>query len=215
MSERIYQLTTSYVKAQAAVVRSSASTSLQIQKAIQALGEEIGKQIVERYYLAPAEIQTPMKAIIRTLMPRYPVSVVITTKDDFLYFGNGIARIVDNCLRGYMDFEGRRGLQALDSPIRSIELPDAKAEPVDSLIVGKSVLATGCTAISLTKVAFQKYMPNRTIIAAAFYSQTGLRELRREFPQAEVFLIGEPDEIGSDGMLTPGVGNLDARTRGD
>jgi len=49
-----------------------------------------------------------------------------------------------------MDFGGLRGPEALTSQIRAIDLPEIKrGQFVETLIIAKSVLATGCTAIHL------------------------------------------------------------------
>jgi hypothetical protein len=128
---------------------------------------------------------------------------------------NPVLNQADNSLSGFMDFKGRRGVTALDSPVRNIDLPHSSDEPVVNLIIGKAVLATGCTAISLTKESTRKYMPRRIIIASCFYSKKGVSELMHEIPNADLILVGEADKINNDGMLEPGIGNLDQRLHAD
>lgn len=149
---KIIKLDDKFVIAQAAIVRSINSSKEDIKKALFLLGQEIGKKNIENYYLAEKEITTPMNESISSLLPKFPLSVIITTRDDIEHLGKGLATILDNCKLGYMDFEGRRGLEALNSSIRMLQLPEIKNKVVDSLIIGKAVLATGCTAISLTKL---------------------------------------------------------------
>ncbi len=112
-----------------------------------------------------------------------------------------------------MDFNGQRGVQALNTQIRHMELPDTKGQSVHTLIVAKAVLATGCTAIHLAKKAMSKYMPRNVIIASAFYSQNAIAELNHELPNSDIIVIGEPDVLDDEGMLIPGIGNLDHRLR--
>ena len=83
------------------------------------------------------------------------LTVVVSSLDDYEYFGFGIAKSLANVKRGYIDFEGRRGIEALTHQVRSITLPDANN--VKTVIIAKSVLATGCTAISLARKAMEKY----------------------------------------------------------
>ena len=85
---------------------------------------------------------------------------------------------------------------------------------VDSVIIAKAVLATGCTAIVLAKRAIEQYNPKELIIATAFHSKEGVAELKEVFPQAKLILLGKPDILEkSNGFLMPGVGNLDERIR--
>jgi uracil phosphoribosyltransferase len=58
-----------------------------------------------------------------------------------------------------------------------------------------------------------KYMPRNTIIASVFYSKQAVAELSQEIPNADIIVIGDPDALDENGMLVPGVGNLDVRLR--
>jgi uracil phosphoribosyltransferase len=139
------------------------------------------------------------------------VSIVVTTKFDLETFGRAISATLEPSKVGYMNFEGRRGLDALNSPVREIELPDVRNGVVDAVVIAKSCLATGCTAISLARTAVQEYSPRILVIATIFYSMSGLRELEEAFPHAHMFVVGEPDEMDGDGLLHPGVGLLEDR----
>lgn len=84
-------------------------------------------------------------------------------------------------------------------------------EIVDTVIIAKSVLATGCTAISLTRKALEKYTPQAVIIAAVFYSVDGINAILQEISTAKLFVFGDPDQLQQDGLLVPGFGDLDKR----
>ena len=207
-SQIVRQIDTEFTEAHKAVIRSLASSSQEIKNSIHLLGEELAKEIVKTYFIFERQISTPMGFNLNLPFPEYPHTAIVTTKDDFKYLAYGIGHVLENCIIGYMDFRGLRGIQALNAKIRHMKLPEPKSGPVNTLIIGKAVLATGCTAISLTKTAMQKYMPRRTIVATVFYSQQGVNELLQDIPNIDVFLIGKSDQINSDGMLEPGIGNL-------
>lgn len=170
----------------------------------------IAAQEMHKIDVSKASFVTPMGAKIEGEMLSYPSRIVITTREDRDTMGEPLSIAFGSCGLGFMDFEGRRALEALNQPVRHIEFPKNKS-PVDTLIIAKVVLATGCTAISLTKAAINYYGSTRLFIVSLFYSEQGLSDLRVEFPSADIFLIGKPDRIRSDGMLVPGVGNLDER----
>ena len=93
-----------------------------------------------------------------------------------------------------------------------MSLPEPRKEfPTDSVIIAKSVLATGCTAISLTRKAVEMYNPRNVIIASIFYSDIGIAEMLNEISTAQIFTFGKADSLDENGMLIPGVGNLDQR----
>jgi len=200
-----------YSKSYKTLIRSTDSTPEEIRKAIELLGAEIGKVIFGKYFTILKQIKTPMGFSIDSLFPSQKRVAIITTKDDFEYLGKGMKTVFENTISGYINFEGIRGAQALNSHIRDMMLPDQGNEPISTLIIGKAVLATGCTAITLTKTAFKKYMPRNLVIASIFYSKQGLQDIISELPNADMVLIGEPDNINSEGMLEPGIGNLDQR----
>jgi len=209
----IYKINEPYVNAQTNIIRRASSAPAELKKSLYQVGNELGKKIVEKFYLKQCSIITPMNCDINAIIPEIPLSAVITTKDDMPFFGKGLVEVLGNCTLGYMNFEGRRGLQALNSPIRTIEFQDINHASVDLLVVGKSVLATGCTAISLTKTALAHFNPRMLIIVTIFYSNHGLNELVHDFPHASIFVIGEPDTLTKDGLLIPGVGLLDDRMK--
>lgn len=91
-------------------------------------------------------------------------------------------------------------------------MPDVKpGQYIKTLIVAKSVLATGCTAVHLARKAIETYNAQSIIIASVFYSEIGINEITNELPQSKIYVFGDPDKLNADGMLVPGVGNLDMR----
>jgi uracil phosphoribosyltransferase len=200
-----------YANGQKSIIMSSSSTPEILKACIYNTGVEIAKNVIEEYFIKPSKIITPMGIEVTLPIPIFPLCAIITTKDDFEYLGKGISSVINNSIKGYMDFEGIRGTKALNAEIQNMILPDIKGQNVDTLIIAKAVLATGCTAINLAKNAIAKYLPRKIIIASVFYSESGVRELMHNIPNADIFLVGEHDSLNGDGMLVPGVGDLDKR----
>lgn len=195
-------------------VRDKETKAEELQQTLYKLGEYVASEIISHEFVKQESITTPLNKEFQGLIMLQPKVMVISTKDDYEFFAAGISDNIKNCLRGYMDFGGLRGTDTLSSPIRAVSLPDTKkGEVVDTVIVAKSVLATGCTAISLLRKAIEKYMPNNIIVASVFYSEQGSVDLKMELPRCKIYVCGQPDSLNSDGMLLPGVGNLDSRTK--
>jgi Uracil phosphoribosyltransferase len=211
------QLSNKYIPVLETKIRDQNTTGEELKKCLFELGNFVGQEICADNMLLDVIVNTPMEATYSGVkIDESKEYVVISTKDEYEYFANGIARKLKGCNRGYMEFSGGRKEDEFCAPIRSIDLPEIKTgKPIEYIIIAKSVLATGCTAISLAKKAIEKYMPNGIIIASAFYSERGILELKRELPHAKIYVCTDPDEINADGMLLPGIGNLELRLKAE
>ena len=195
------------------LIRDKKATNAELKESLIKLGSKIGIDIVSENLLSESEIVTPLDRNFNGFKFSNTTNLIYSTKDDFKYFANGIQEIIPNSQQGFLDFQGVRGEQALTQPIRAASHPKLKPGTViDNVIIAKAVLATGCTAISLTRNIISKYQPKNIIVASAFYSQNGVQELLSEFPLIKfIYTVGKPDTLNSDGLLIPGVGNLDNR----
>ena len=202
-----------YAEAVRNQIRDERENSTSIKRNLITLGEIVGSHIAEKYYLTEKTITTPMGETYTGIQLCFEHVLIISTKDDYAYFAYGIAKRFRNVSQGYIDFGGIRGREALSSPLRSITLPDEK--DIDTIIIAKSVLATGCTAITLARKAMEKYWPKRLIIASVFYSIQGPNEVQNGCKVDDIFVVGDPEELREDGMLIPGFGDLDKRLLDD
>lgn len=208
----VERVTSKYVEGLKLSVRDGEAQGESLRIDLARIGEELAKRIVEDHLLSNKRVKTPMGVEVEGWAPSFPRVVVVTTRDDFSSLCEGFGRVIDNVSSGYMDFKGARGEKALTAPLAAVQLPDEK-EPVHSVIIAKSVLATGCTAIRLVKEVVRKYAPKNVFIASVFYSNRGVQEMVAEFPHYDLYVVGDRDEIDQEGMLVPGVGDLDARLR--
>lgn len=197
-------------------IRAKNTDKEDLRDALNKLGKKIGIDIVADNMLEETEVSTPMDHIFKGYSFGNSINLVYSTKDDYDFFAKGISSEIPNSMQGYFDFQGVRGPDALIQPVRAASHPNIKPGTiVDTVIIAKAVLATGCTAISLAKNIMSKFQPKNLIIASSFYSQTGIRELFVEIPNIKfIYTVGKEDKLNKDGMLIPGVGNLDNRLLG-
>lgn len=185
-----------------------------LKKLLFILGQKVGQEIIGDFFTTDCSVVTPLDYPFSGLRIFDSNRVIVSTKDDYEYFAKGLSMTMDGVLRGYMDFNGVRGREALTQPVRSIEFPElARGQVVDCLIIAKAVLATGCTAISLAKKAIEYYNPQRIIIATVFYSLEGINAILRDISTAQIYVFGEPDKINEKGMAYPGFGDIDQRLK--
>lgn len=214
-AELYKQVNNRYIQVLETKIRDQNTSVEELKKSLLELGTLVGQEICADNMLSDVIVNTPMEATYSGVkIDESKEYVVISTKDEYEYFANGIARQLDSCNRGYMEFSRGKKEDEFCAPIRAMDLPDIKTgKPVEYVIIAKSVLATGCTAILLAKKAIDKYMPKGIIIASAFYSISGVLELKNQVPHAKIYVCMDPDDINAEGMLLPGVGNLDLRLK--
>lgn len=207
----VYELRSQRSLRDSGVVRDDDSSPKEIRDALASLARSVADEILERFGYDAAEVTTPLSEEITVARRRSGRTIVISTRADYEPFGRVIANELSPAWSGYMDFGSVRGRAALNAPIREISIPEKGEGSIDTVVVAKSVLATGCTAVSLARIAMEEYQPRQTLIATVFYSREGLLELAAEIPEADIFVVGDPDRLDSDGILHPGIGMLDER----
>lgn len=215
----INNISNSYCNIFETIIRNKNTDLGELRMALLELGKEVGKAITANYCSASVDIITPMGEPFRGLQfMKKKENVIMSTKDDYSYFAKGISEQLGEPYQGYIDFSGMRGLDLKYTKVlgESISLPEiVSGNPVGTVIIAKSVIATGCTAATLAREAYAKYMPSHLIIAGVFYSDRGMDELIREFPNVEIYVVAQrADIVDSEGMLHPGVGNIDERICG-
>lgn len=196
-------------------IRNQETKKEELRENLYHMGYALGSSICEDMLLTKAVICTPMGIeYIGQKVDDSFNNIIISTKDDYLYFAAGVSKSICCQYNGYIDFNGARGESTYSEPIRCIELPDVlNGKPVGNVIIAKSVIATGCTAISLAKKALEKYCPKNLVIVSVFHSQNGIDELKQALPHAEIYVGTDSDKIDKNGMLIPGIGNIDSRTK--
>lgn len=212
MEKNIEVLSNEYLNYNLTRIRNKESSTHEILNSLILLGGEIGKYILSKYCLEPITIETPMASSTPGLKLIDKINVVVSTRNDHSNFSLGCRQLIENSLQGQIDFGNARGEQVYKSAINTISLPQIPlGKTVHNLIILKSILATGCTAIALTRRSLEIYRPKNLIIGSIFYSMMGISDISTEFPNAKVIVIGEPDQLDKDGMLIPGIGNLEDR----
>ena len=186
----------------AAEIRDAKARPESVRATLRLLGQELGCRVSrDLNRISPLAVSSVDGSMAELSLGKR-ISAIVTTKHEAKFFGQGLAAAMQPAVSGYMNFEGRHGLDVLDAPIRDMELPDVgSGSPVDALVIGKSILASGCTAVSLTRAAAREYHPRRIVVASIFYSLDGLRELQDSLPGAFIYVVGDPIPLQIDGTL--------------
>ncbi len=206
----IIRLKSTYADLLSGRIRDRNSSPKEVTDALMATGFELGRAIAEILPIESSPIVTPMGDSIEAVTFPESWNLVVTTKQDSNTLGYALRCAIGNAYLGFIDFGRYRGQDVLSAPVREISFP-AVLPPIQNVIVGKTVLATGCTAISLVRYALEKTGADKLIVATAFYSIEAIGELRSEFPNVTVVCVGNPDRLDENGMLRPGVGLIERR----
>lgn len=215
VDDMVHFINDQYLNMLVTKIRNQDTKKEELQESLYRIGYALGSCVCGDKLLTEVEICTPMGCTYsgQKIDDSFN-NVIISTKDDYQYFASGVSKSIGCSYTGYIDFNGARGKSTYTEPIRSIELPDvSNGKPVGNVIIAKSVIATGCTAISLAKKALEKYFPKNLIVVSVFYSQNGIDELKFELPHVEIYVGTDSDNTDENGMLIPGIGNIDLRTK--
>ncbi len=149
---RIYKISDTNIISLSNLIKYKEASPHELRNALYVMGIHLAQHIISKLYVNDKEFFTPFDFTLTGPIPKLPASVIITTKSDCNTLGDAFCKAFTNGILGYIDFHGERGEEAMKSPIRQITLPEMSNKWVECLVVVKSVLATGCTAISLTRV---------------------------------------------------------------
>lgn len=205
-----------YFEAYKNQVRDVQAPAQSLPPALVRLGRQVAQAIMQDALgdAPQVQVRTPMGQTVTGPVPRLPHTLVLTTKQERSYLGKPIQEELGALYVGYLDFGNLRGPEVLDAAPTEAAWP-AVGTRVGLLVIAKSVLASGCTALALARRAIDRFQPAQVVIASIFYSNEGVAEMQVELPNAKLYVLGEADRLTRDGMLEPGVGLIEERLPGD
>lgn len=205
----VLTLRSDYVLSLTSNIRSKDATNETRHRALIELGSEIGEAIVEAYFLKSAEVLTSSGGSRLLPVRQTPLTVLATPRGDLSHLHQGLLRSIPNAHSAWVDFGGERDAERLKAVRGTSSWANVGQTPVHTLIIGKAVLATGCTAVELTRRAIGRYTPKHVIVTAVVWAESGVELIKREFPSATLIVVGEPDVLVEGDMLFPGLANVD------
>jgi uracil phosphoribosyltransferase len=178
------------------------------------IGQEMARHVIQEFFLEPLEVKTPMGEIVHGHVSAFPMTVIISKREERTYFAAGMQDRLENSTRGYVDFGGRRGPEVLKYGPTGIDLPDLANKVVDTVCVSKTAIAGGCTVVEMARLAVEEYAPSRIVFVSAFYTNQGIEEIADRYRKAFFVVAGDADSLDANRMLLPGIGQLQARLQG-
>lgn len=208
----LHKLEGTYFEAYKNQVRDVQAPAQSLPPALVKLGRQVAQAIMQDALgdAPQVQMQTPMGQTVTGPVPCLPHTLVLTTKQERSYLGEPIRQELGALHAGYLAFGNLRGPEVLNAAPTEAAWP-AVGTRVELLVIAKSVLASGCTALALARRAIDRFQPARVVIASIFYSNEGVAEMQVELPNAKVYVLGEADRLTRDGMLEPGVGLIEQR----
>lgn len=102
----MHRIDNPFVKMLQTKIRAEESTNKDIKDSLYKLGEYIGEEIIGQEFVKEEIITTPLDIEYEGLVMMNPRVVILSTRDDYNNFAEGISSSIENSLRGYMDFGG-------------------------------------------------------------------------------------------------------------
>lgn len=177
----------------------------------QYLGEIMGLDLTNLLDFQSKKIITPLKEKYTGLSSEIGKTLIFSTFEDNEDFAKKIGRDFIDVSYGYL---GNYSENNWTNGKIYLEI-DKDLKEVETLVFCKSVLATGCTALSHIGRVVSEYKPSKIIIISLVSSKLAIEEILREYKSYNLsFIIGEIDELNEDNYLSPGVGNIEERLLG-
>lgn len=212
----LHKLEGTYFEAYKNQVRDVQAPAENLPPALAKLGRQVAQAIMRDALNGAPQVQilTPQGQSVASPIPRLPNTLVLTTKQERSYLGASIKDELGALHAGYLAFGSLRGPAVLDATPTEAAWPKVGTR-IELLVIAKSVLASGCTALALARRAIDRFQPAQVVIASIFYSEEGVTEMLADLPNVNVYVLGEADRLTQDGMLEPGIGLIEERLPGD
>lgn len=141
-----------YLQMLETIIRNKDTSKSDLIHTLKDFGYYMGTEIIKDRMLCQSTVITPMNKVFDGCTMDSSNSIVISTKDDYNFFASGLSKALKSHYQGYMNFNGVRGEATYTEKIRDISLPDINdGIPINTVYIAKSVISTGCTAITLAK----------------------------------------------------------------
>ncbi|AZI45281.1 hypothetical protein EHF33_20440 (plasmid) [Deinococcus psychrotolerans] len=212
----LHKLEGTYYEAYKNQVRDAQAPTSSLPPVLAQLGRQVAAAIMADALTTATNVSltTPQGKTVTGPIPKLPQTLVITTKEERSHLGVPIQQELGALYTGYLSFGNIRGNAVLTAKPVEAAWPVIE-EQLKLLVIAKSVLASGCTALALAQNAIARFQPAQVIIASIFYSDEGISQMQSALPNVRIYVLGEADYLTKDGMLEPGVGLLEERLPGD
>lgn len=170
---------------------------------LERLGEVMAYELSKTFQYLPKEVETPL-GVAKVQLPTERV-VLATILRAGIPFHKGFLNYFDNAENAFVSAYRRHHRDgSFDIHLEYVSCPDLQDT---ELIIIDPMLATGGSMHIVIEELANYGTPKKLHIAAAIASKQGLEYIRREHPNASVWIGAIDEELTGKAYIVPGLGD--------
>lgn len=170
---------------------------------IERIGEILAFEISKSLSYHSQTVTTPLGELEMELLEEQPVIVSILRAG--IPFHHGFLRMLDHADNGFIS--AYRHHTRGNEFIVKVEYMAVPSIAQRSIILVDPMIATGKSLALSYKSLLELGIPDQVIIAGVIASEEGIEYLRKEIPQASIYVAAVDGELTAKAYIVPGLGD--------
>ena len=176
---------------------------MRFRRNMERLGEVMAYELSKTFQYKPQEVETPL-GVAKVQLPTERI-VLATILRAGLPFHQGFLNFFDNAENAFVSaYRKHHKDGTFDIHLEYVSCPDLEGA---ELILIDPMLATGSSMHIVIEELANYGKPNKLHIATAIASKQGLEFIRREHPEAFVWIGAIDEELTGKAYIVPGLGD--------
>lgn len=176
---------------------------LRFRKNIQRIGEIIAYEISKTLTFSPARIQTSLGIKESALFDEQPVLCSVLRAG--VPFQLGLLEFFDRSDAAFISAYRKHVSETeFEIVVQYMATPSLEGR---TLILADPMLATGRSLVATYHALLKNGKPKRLIIAGLIGSTEGVEFVKKELPEADIFLADCDEELNDHAYIVPGLGD--------
>lgn len=172
-------------------------------------GMFLAYEVAKTFNVKKIPIETPITKTTGIELEGIDNIVLITVLRAAIPFSEGILRIFPFSAVGFIS-ASRGKPPRFDVEVKYIKVPKIKSN--DIVIISDPMIATGSTLVKVIKTVLSHgEMPRRLMILGLIAAPEGIMKIKKEFPNAEIFVVAIDTGLNHHGYIIPGLGDAGDR----
>ena len=176
---------------------------MRFRRNMERLGEVMAYELSKTFQYKPQEVETPL-GVAKVQLPTERI-VLATILRAGIPFHQGFLNFFDNAENAFVSaYRKHHKDGTFDIHLEYVSCPDLEGA---ELILIDPMLATGSSMHIVIEELANYGKPNKLHIATAIASKQGLEFIRREHPEAFVWIGAIDEELSGKAYIVPGLGD--------
>lgn len=174
----------------------------EVRRLVRELGTYLGYEISKILSFKDEQTQTPLGIAKTKTLLSHPVLATVLRAG--LPFHAGFLSVFPNADCAFVSAYRRHSEQNFEIQLDAVTCPNLENR---ILIVADTMLATGRSMSTALRSLFEYGTPARVIVASVIASHEGLKQVKANYPHAELWTVAIDDDLNPQKYIVPGIGD--------